>query len=266
MTGRWRLSELGPKAGDLAVSTRDAAVARPWLAALAGVAVIGVAVLAWRLLRSPPPPPPNDPVALAQFIASSDFEKLPAEQKRPYMKLARRQMRQIETLRREEKIDKRSYRLTYVAAWMERRLDDMDDYFKQPPDKRAAWLDRQMAEKETRSDKDRSAGKAGAPAKENDPRPPVAAARPSASTRSGAAGAGAVKTSSIFDDDDETKLLYDDEPSRVKFEEMKDDFEDEFLDTWTANRKQLWEQFRAAYKQRREARERASTRPSAGTR
>ena len=225
------------------------------------MAVIGVAVLAWKLLTSPPPPPPKDPVALAQFIASSQFEKLPAEQKRPYMKLARRQMKQIETLRREEKIDKRSYRLTYAAAWMERRLDDMEDYYKQPPAKRDAWLDQQLAEKG--SDQEKGSGKAKAVAKEKDPRAPAVAAKPSAATRP--ADVASAKVSSIFDGDD-TKLLYDDEPSRVKFEEMKDDFEDEFLDTWTADRKKLWEQYRAAYKLRREARERASTRPSAATR
>ena len=260
MAGRWSLSELKPRAADLAASTRDAAVRRPWLAALASLAVIGVVVLAWKLLSGPPPPPPSDPVALAQFIASPQFEKLPAEQKRPYMKLARRQMKQIETLRREEKIDKRSYRLAYAAAWMERRLDDMEDYYKQPPAKRAAWIDQQVAEKG--SDQEKGSGKPKMVAKEKDARATAVAARPSASTRP--AGIASAKSSSVFDDD--TKLLYDDEPSRVKFEEMKDDFEDEFLDTWTADRKKLWEQYRAAYKLRREARERASTRPSVGTR
>ena len=37
---------------------------------------------------------------------------------------------------------------------------------------------------------------------------------------------------------------------------MKDDFEQEFLDTWTPEGRRQWEEFHTAYKQHREARQR----------
>src|SRR5215213_801245 len=116
----WDTERLKERAADAAAWAHEAAVRRPAVAGVVGVgALLAVVGLVWWLASGPAPSPAEDPTALARFIAGPQFEKLPAEQKRPYMKSARKQMAQIEALRREEKLDRNSYRSAYLAARME---------------------------------------------------------------------------------------------------------------------------------------------------
>ncbi len=205
--------------------------------AVAGVAAFFalalVAVFAFSLFGSGDDPVAgDDPIALANFVASPEFAALPAEQKRSYMESARKHMKAIEAARREEKIDKKAYRSAYLCSWMERKLEDMHDYHQRPASRRQAWLDKELQGTTTGVSSSVGARQAAAviPAKSG--------------------GGSAAASASVSADGG---LLYDDAEGKTKLDEEKDDFEDEFLRTWTPEGRQQWEEFRAAYKKRRDA-------------
>ena len=198
--------------------------------AIAGVAIVGVIVLAlvaWNLLPSRGPRRLlEDPVAVAKFINSRDFKESPADGRRPYMKAARKLQQQIAEARRSDSIDKQTYRAAYLASWMERRVDDMEEYYAKPAAKRRAYIDEMLGHP--------AAAGTGTSAK-------VAAAAqsppPTAKPKGGA------NTSLLYDEDDAA--------DEQEFEAMKDRFEDNFLDAWPPQRKEQYKQFRRAYTDRR---------------
>lgn len=177
---------------------------------VATVALVAIGIWAIASRSTAPDPASSDPVELAKYVATDDFEKLPPDQKRPYMKRVRQTMKQITDARREDRITKQQYRAAYVCAWMERKLDDMDAYYAIPAARRAAAVDKELRSKQKKS-------------------------------------AGPTKP------DDSEKLLYDDPEGRQKFEEMKDDFEDDYVDALPPELRQHWEQYRQDYKSRRDA-------------
>ena len=222
-----RLSDARQSAADWWADREPAA--RRWIvagAAAAAVALVGVVI--WASRPSAEPVRGDDPLALANYVRTHEFERLPADQKRPYMQSVRKHMADVEAARRDGRIDSKAYRAAYLCAWMERRLDDMHDYYKLPAAQRQAWLDKQLADK------------VGGPGQ------PKPAAAPAAAKVASSDGG----------------LLYDDEAGKAKFEEEQDDFEDDFLDGWTPENKKRWEQYRAAYKQRRAALEAAAAGPA----
>jgi hypothetical protein len=122
---------------------------------------------------------------------------------------------------------------------MDRRLEDMEGYYNKPPAKRQAFLDELLAEKVKAPEKAgttagmgaKGTGKLPGPKASDKPKQPKQPDKPS--------------------DKSDTSLLYEDEEGRQKFEEKKDKFEDDFLDSWTPERKEQWKQFRRAYTERR---------------
>ncbi len=184
-----------------------------------GLVVLGVVL--WKLLPlGGATPSLDDPVAVAEFINSGAFKALPSDARRPYTKAARKHQKGIEEARRAGRIDGRTYRAAHLASWIERRVDDMEEYYARPVAKRRAELDEMLLDKPTRP-----AG--GTSAKTAAPSPP-----------------GGSKES-------DTSLLYEDEADEAQFEAMKDRFEDDFLDNWPPQRKEQYKQFRRAYTERR---------------
>ena len=184
----------------------------------------------------------EDPVALAKFVAAPEFAALPAEQKRSYMRRVRKHMKEIEAARRADDIEKRAYRVAYVCTWMERKLEDMEDYYKTPAARRQAWLDKELGGSE-------GGGGGGG-------------ARPASASGSASGGGGKATATAVVSSDG--GLLYDDEEGKAKLEDEKDDFEDEFLQSWTPRGRRQWEDFRAAYKKRRDALK-GKAKPSGGS-
>lgn len=201
-----------------------------------GVAVVVLLAIGLFLLLRPgaqAPPPTDDAEAVARFLATPRFKQLPAEQKLPYMKAARKQMKQIEAQTRAGTIDRQTYRTAYIFSRLARKLEDMSDYYAQPAARRQAYMDAML--------------KPDAP-----PRP------------AGAAG-GTTKPSSTDRQDpsaqpDDHSLLWTDEQQRVAYEALKDDLEDDYFDTATPQAKQQWKDFRAAYTERRAQLERTGAR------
>jgi hypothetical protein len=180
--------------------------------------VLGVVVLVAALRARHGPVSGADGVALAEFIRTPAFAALPAEQRVPYMNGIHKQMPEIEAARREGRIDHKAYRDAYIANWMTRRLDDMDDYYKQPPARRTAWLDRQFADDEKKA---KAAGPATAPSTAEEVSP-------------------------------DGGLLYKNAEEKAKFDAAKEDFEDDFLKHWSPDERKRWDTFREQYKARRE--------------
>lgn len=115
---------------------RDGAVQtgrrRPALYLAVGAAAVLLLLMGgWAMWQSPPAPE-GDPVDLAKFVATSRYEALPEEDKRPYMKLIRSGMDEIAAAARDGRLTQQEYEAAYLNAKLERRIDDMKDYFSHP--------------------------------------------------------------------------------------------------------------------------------------
>ena len=214
-----------------------------------GAVVVGIVavfaafagLIVWAANRNSPPPRADDALAIAHFVASPEFAQLSADQRRPYMQGARKRLPEIAAACREGKIDRRTYRKAYLCSWLERRLEDMQDYYQRPAAKRQAFLESLLDDKGLPQD---AVAKAQAKA-----------ARAAATTPP--AKPAPPKEREEQKEPSDIALLYDDEAERLRFEEKKDAFEDDFLDRWPAERKAQWKQYRSAYTERRKAREAA---------
>ena len=122
-----------------------------WGAALAVVVLAGGAA-AWWMMSPSRPDPKGDPVTVAKFVATEDFEELPEEQKRDYMAALRRNPQPLEDARAMGHLTEREYKIAKLNVWLERKLDRMDDYFDRPPGKaRELYLDGLVRRKQAKA-------------------------------------------------------------------------------------------------------------------
>ena len=111
-----------------------------WLV-VGGVVVVIAAAVAFWAMRSPKlPSASDDPAALAKFVRTSQFNKLPEAEKRPYMKALRKSMAQVTEARNQGRISQNDYEAAYLNAYLERKLDHMDEFFSMPEAKRKQAL------------------------------------------------------------------------------------------------------------------------------
>lgn len=115
--------------------------------ALSVVAAMAVAVLLWRTLREPSAPGSGDPVALAKFASSGDFERLEEPQRRRVAQDLRKQTDALDAAYSAGRLSKEQYEQASLCAWMARQLDHMDDYYSQPEARRMQYLLEERARK-----------------------------------------------------------------------------------------------------------------------
>ncbi len=117
--------------------------------------VVGGSIAVWALaLRAAEAPPADaDLVTLANFVRSDEFEQLPEAQKRPYMKTLRKNLDELAQAQMAGKISLKDYHKAYLNAYMERKLDHMEEYYSLPADRRMPLLAAKYAKKERESAK-----------------------------------------------------------------------------------------------------------------
>jgi hypothetical protein len=123
------------------MSAAPAKSSRRWMIAAAAAMVLTCAVvLAW-VSRSPAiPPADGDPVQIARFVRTDAYERLPEADKRPYMKALRKNLDRVATAHRAGQLTRKEYEEAYLNTWMERRLDQMEDFYKVPAAQRQQRL------------------------------------------------------------------------------------------------------------------------------
>ena len=119
-----------------------------------GLAVVAAAVVGglwWFVFRERPPEPTDDPARVARFVSSSDFEDLPERDKRKYMRTLRANTKALDEARAAGRLSERQHRIASYHAWLERKLDRVDDYFDQPTAKaREQYLDELLAKRKAK--------------------------------------------------------------------------------------------------------------------
>lgn len=118
-----------------------------WVIALVVLIGLGTAVAVWALRSPELPSPTSDVVALAKFVRTEQYKKLPEADKRPYMKTLRRSSDALAAAHRAGQISDKEYQAAYLNGWFERKLDDMEEFYSTPADKRAQMLVREHVKK-----------------------------------------------------------------------------------------------------------------------
>jgi uncharacterized membrane protein len=107
----------------------------------------GLAAAVWFRGAGSRPSPESDPATLARFVAGGQFQDMPEMDKRPYTKAVRQRLEEIAGAFREGRIDEKTYFAAYLNAYVERKLDGMEEYFASPATKRDAALTQEYARK-----------------------------------------------------------------------------------------------------------------------
>ena len=118
----------------------------------------------------------DDPVEVAKYVAGEEFEKLPEDQKRPYMAALRKGADQLEQAHAAGRLTAAEYKAARLNIWLERKLDRMEEYFEQPAGKkRQKYLDDYFKKRQSKSEGGgaASSGPAAAPARPADPSEPT---------------------------------------------------------------------------------------------
>jgi hypothetical protein len=120
------------------------------MAVSAGVIVVVaiVALTVYATSRNEIPSADSDPLTLAKFVTTEQFEDLLEVQKRAYMRTLRLHADQLTGALKEGKLTRDEYEQARHNIWLERQFDKMDDYFKLPPGAaRMNYLDELMQSK-----------------------------------------------------------------------------------------------------------------------
>jgi hypothetical protein len=113
----------------------------------ASLVVLVVAVVAWKLRKPKLPSPSDDVAVLAKFVRTDQYKDLSEADKRPFAKALRHRSAELAAARAEGRISDKDYAAGYLNGWFERKLDDMNEYFATPADKRKATLAKHYAKK-----------------------------------------------------------------------------------------------------------------------
>src|SRR5688572_8317139 len=113
---------------------------KKWLIVGAVVLVAAAGMVLWAMRAPEPPPATADVATLAKFVRTSQYNALPEGQKRPYMKALRKGSKELVAARNEGRISQNDYEEAYLNAYMERKLDDMEEFFEIPEAKRKQTL------------------------------------------------------------------------------------------------------------------------------
>ncbi len=113
--------------------------------ALVGLLVVGGlagALAWWHPWRRDLPSPNTNILTLVKFVASPAFEDLSAREQRPYMAALRDNSHKITEAFLKGTISPENYEVAVLYTFMERRINEMETYFRTPPGReRDEYLD-----------------------------------------------------------------------------------------------------------------------------
>lgn len=142
-------------------------VNKKWMAVGAAAIVVvfgGVAVWALALRADElPATTETDLVKLANFVRTDAFRELPEAQKRPYMKTLRKNTDELAEAAQSGRISQRDYEEAYLNAYFERKLDQMEEFYGLPADRRLATFTAEYVKKNQEKPKPAATAPAGKP-------------------------------------------------------------------------------------------------------
>jgi hypothetical protein len=119
--------------------------------ALAGALVLILVFHPWTPYE--PPRLDDEPFKLAKLASSPDFQKLPFDQREVYMKMMDKKKDKIEQAYASGKLTDTEYRKALEAAYLGKRLDEMQKYFSKPQGRiREAYLDKLFEKQDKKRD------------------------------------------------------------------------------------------------------------------
>jgi hypothetical protein len=107
---------------------------------MASLALLIAAAAWWALYGRPLPPTNADVVTLARFVNTSRFSHLQEKQRRPYAKTLRNNLNQLAEAHAAGRVSDAEYEQAFLCGWMDRQIDHMHDFYRQPPGTREQYL------------------------------------------------------------------------------------------------------------------------------
>src|SRR5207249_4504939 len=112
------------------------------------LAIVGIATLLiivaglawWKMFGVSLPPASADAVTLAKFVNTSRFSHLSDKRRRPYLRTLRVKADDVADAFLARRLTKAEYEQAYFCGWMDRQIDHMHNFFRQPPGKREQYL------------------------------------------------------------------------------------------------------------------------------
>jgi hypothetical protein len=107
----------------------------------AGVLALAIACIAgWKLRPVRMPPLNSDPIVLARFVSSPDFERVSEQQKRPYRIALRAKTKELAAALQNGILTREQYDEAYLNGWLARQMDHMGDFSRLPiASRQQAW-------------------------------------------------------------------------------------------------------------------------------
>jgi len=131
--------------------SRTSAVTKAWIIFGAILLVAGT-VLAWQLKPAKVTALNSDPITLAKYMSSSDFQQLDEIHKRPYRETIRSKNKELAKAYAEGKLTRAEYDEAYLNGWLARQMDHMGDYFRLPvADRKYVWAEQYNKKKASKA-------------------------------------------------------------------------------------------------------------------
>jgi hypothetical protein len=121
---------------------KPAGSARKTIAIVVGVLAVAIACVAgWKLRPVKMPPLTSDPVVLAKFVSSPDFNnRVGEQQKQPYRIALRSKTRELAAAMNDGRLTREEYDEAYLNGWLARQIDHMGDFYRLPvASRQQAW-------------------------------------------------------------------------------------------------------------------------------
>jgi hypothetical protein len=132
------------------------------LALLAILVILGGGIwIAWRQFHKGIPRLDASTVELAKFAITSEFDKLPFESQRQYMKVLekREEDKELEKVWKDKKITDTEYKASMNVAWLAKHLSRVDKYFSfRPGQERIDYLNKLLDKQEKDKTKPKKPG------------------------------------------------------------------------------------------------------------
>ena len=130
-----------PQPHPLAQGSGKSSAKTIWITA--GALALAIACIAgWKLRPVKLPPLNSDPIVLAKFVSSPDFERVNEQQKRPYRIALRAQTKELAAALKTGELTREQYDEAYLNGWLARQMDHMGDFMRLPiASRQQAWND-----------------------------------------------------------------------------------------------------------------------------
>jgi len=137
-----------------------------------GAAVLIIALAIWAFAKgsSGPPRLNENTVVLSKFVSSKDYDKLPFDQQRQYMKVLDDREKEIDSAFESKTITESEYRSALEAAWLGKHIARVENYHALPPGQPRLEYLKKLVDKKLDKDQKKSDKKSGSP-KDNSSKP-----------------------------------------------------------------------------------------------